>query len=211
MRRTVSLPPSIIIERLPEDARIFVLGCGDCATREQFGGAAQCRELAERLAEAGVPVSGWAVPPEGEGTCNPGVARRLIEANASALANTTAIVLMACAQAEPALAQVTELPLVSGVRTIVGVETGGGALTVEECHLCARCVARASGGLCPHSFCPKGLMNGPCGGAQGGRCEVYPGRPCVWDLIYRRLQAAGKLDLLDGYQAPVSFRLPADD
>jgi hypothetical protein len=54
-------------------------------------------------------------------------------------------------------------------------------------------------------------MNGPCGGAQGGRCEVYPGRPCVWDLIYRRLQAAGKLDLLDGYQAPVSFRLPADD
>lgn len=211
MRQTVTLPPSAIIERLPENARVFVLGCGDCATREQFGGATQCRELAERLTSAGLSVTGWAAPAEGEGTCDRRVARRLIDDNAPALAAATAIVLLACAQAEPALARLTELPVIPGVRTIVGVETGGGALSVEECDLCGRCVARATGGLCPHSFCPKQLMNGPCGGAQGGRCEVYPRRPCVWELIYRRLQAVGKLDLLEGYQAPVSFRLPVDE
>lgn len=211
MRRTVPLPASVIIERLPADEPVFVVGCGDCATREQFGGAQQCRELAGRLAEAGVAVTGWAVPAPGESTCNPGVARRVLAEHEHLLADAGVIVSLACPQAEPALAHATNLPIIAGVRAIVGTATGGGALTVEECTWCEQCIARATGGLCPHSLCPKSLMNGPCGGAQAGRCEVFPQRPCVWELIYRRLRAADALEILEGYRAPASFRLPTDD
>lgn len=207
MRRVVPTPLELIIARLPADAAVFVLGCGGCAAREQFGGAQQCRELAEDLAEADVEVVGWAAPDPGEGTCDPQVARRVLTEHADTLERAGVIVLLACPQGEPAVAQVTDLPVVSGVQTITGTTTGGGAMTVEECTLCDDCIARAAGGLCPHSFCPKQLMNGPCGGARAGRCEVFPDRPCVWELIYRRLKADGKLKLLERRRQPMSFRV----
>lgn len=211
MRRVVPTPLEVIIGRLPAGAAVFVLGCGGCATRERFGGAQQCRELAENLAEAGVQVAGWAAPEPGDAACDPRVARRVLTVHTDALQRAGVIVLLACPQAEPAVMQVTDLPLVAGVQTITGTTTGGGAMTVEECNLCDDCIARAAGGLCPHSFCPKQLMNGPCGGAQSGRCEVFPGRPCVWELIYRRLKADGKLKLLERYRKPMSFRVTPDE
>jgi hypothetical protein len=33
----------------------------------------------------------------------------------------------------------------------------------------------------------------------------------VWELIYRRLRSAGRLDVLDPYHAPVSFEITAQD
>ena len=140
-----------------------------------------------------------------------GLIRQKQGRHADALERAGVIVLLACPQAEPAVAQVTDLPLVAGVQTITGTTTGGGAMTVEECNLCDDCIARAAGGLCPHSFCPKQLMNGPCGGAQSGRCEVFPDRPCVWELIYRRLKADGNLKLLERYRRPMSFRVTPDE
>ncbi|MGD9497976.1 MAG: methylenetetrahydrofolate reductase C-terminal domain-containing protein [Armatimonadota bacterium] len=211
MRKTVILPLPAIIERLPADAPVFVLGCGDCATREQFGGAQQCRELAERLAAAGISVAGWAALAPGEAVCNLTLARRMLTDHANALAHAGVVLLLACPQGEPVVARATDLPVVAGVQAIVGSMTGGGSMTIEDCHLCDECIARAAGGLCPYSFCPKHLLNGPCGGAHGGRCEVFPKRPCVWELIYWRLQAAGALDILRGYRAPVSFRLAPDE
>jgi hypothetical protein len=54
-----------------------------------------------------------------------------------------------------------------------------------------------TGGICPLTACSKGLLNGPCGGSQDGRCEVFPQtRECGWQRIYERLEAAGRKDLL---------------
>jgi len=39
-------------------------------------------------------------------------------------------------------------------------------------------------------------LNGPCGGAKDGKCEVNPEAECAWELIYNRLKKLGKLDLL---------------
>jgi hypothetical protein len=43
-------------------------------------------------------------------------------------------------------------------------------------------------------MCAKGLVNGPCGGARHGKCEVDPEKDCAWTLIYNRLEKIGKLD-----------------
>lgn len=206
MQRAVPIPIAELVQRIPDIATVFVLGCGDCATSERFGGAAECVETASALRDQGVAVSGWAAPPEGEGTCDPRVARATLEGAAEALAQADAIVLLACAQAVPSVERATDLPVIAATLTVVGDLTGGNAASVEACDFCEQCIAEAAGRLCPHSFCPKHLINGPCGGAQGGRCEVLPKRPCVWELIHRRLKAAGMLTILRAYREPVSFR-----
>ncbi|MGI5817204.1 MAG: methylenetetrahydrofolate reductase C-terminal domain-containing protein [Armatimonadota bacterium] len=205
MRRTVPITLGRLVEQIPDGARVFVLGCGDCATRERFGGAAECVETADALAARGVQVAGWSAPAEGEGTCDPRVARATLAGASGALASADVIVLLACPQGEPAVTRATDLPVLVGTQVVMGGATGGNAASVDECNFCDRCIAEAAGGLCPHSFCPKHLINGPCGGAQGGRCEALPRRPCVWELIHRRLKVAGRLDILSVYQEPVSF------
>ncbi len=55
-----------------------------------------------------------------------------------------------------------------------------------DCHACGQCVLSQTGIICPMS-CPKGLRNGPCGGAVNDSCEVYPDKQCVWVRIHKRV------------------------
>lgn len=63
-----------------------------------------------------------------------------------------------------------------------------------DCGQCGECYLNITGGICPITSCSKSLVNGQCGGAQNGRCEVDPDMECGWELIYRRLKAVGRLD-----------------
>ncbi len=81
-----------------------------------------------------------------------------------------------------------------GVRVFPGLNTTfyGANLSSGEwkemCAGCGSCVLHLTGGLCPVARCAKSLSNGPCGGSQGGRCEIDPDVPCVWQLIHDRLK-----------------------
>jgi len=55
-----------------------------------------------------------------------------------------------------------------------------------DCRSCGQCVLSQTGIICPMS-CPKGLRNGPCGGAINNSCEVYPDKECVWVRIHKRV------------------------
>jgi hypothetical protein len=55
-------------------------------------------------------------------------------------------------------------------------------------------VLEITGGICPIARCSKSLLNGPCGGSSGGKCEIDPEVDCGWQLIYDRLSALGKLE-----------------
>lgn len=63
-----------------------------------------------------------------------------------------------------------------------------------DCGQCGECYLNITGGICPITACSKSLVNGQCGGAQNGRCEVDPDMECGWERIYRRLEAVGRLD-----------------
>ena len=206
MQATVQRPFDKIVEEIGDSASVFVFGCGDCATDERFGGERECSNMAERLGVAGIAVTGWAVPPDGGSTCNPITSRTLVLANSEAIAAADTILLLACAQGMPAVSEaVGDKRIIQGTHTIIGTQTAGGADDFASCGYCDVCLAELTGGLCPYAFCPKHLLNGPCGGAQGGRCEVFPSRQCVWELIYRRLKEDGRLDVLMRYQQPADF------
>lgn len=66
----------------------------------------------------------------------------------------------------------------------------------ERCQACGNCVLDKTGGVCPVTRCSKSLFNGPCGGSQGGKCELADDIECGWQLIYDRLKRLNKLDSL---------------
>ena len=70
---------------------------------------------------------------------------------------------------------------------------------LENCGGCGNCVLAFTGGICPIARCAKSLMNGPCGGSQGGSCEVSKDIDCAWLQIYYRLKNQGRLDLMTKY------------
>ncbi len=80
----------------------------------------------------------------------------------------------------------------------------GMALTEKRCDACAQCYLNITGGICPIVDCSKSLVNGQCGGAKNGKCEVDPNKDCAWEKIYRRLEKQGRLE--EFLNQPVQLR-----
>lgn len=80
----------------------------------------------------------------------------------------------------------------------------------ERCAACGDCILGLTGGICPIARCSKSLLNGPCGGSEGGKCEVNPEIQCAWQLIYDRLTAMNKLNVLLEIQPPKNWRTSRD-
>ena len=78
----------------------------------------------------------------------------------------------------------------------------------HDCRQCGECYLNLTGGICPITACSKSLVNGQCGGAKDGKCEVDPNMECGWERIQKRLAQIGRLDLL---KCPVQLRNYATD
>ena len=72
-----------------------------------------------------------------------------------------------------------------------------------DCKQCGQCYLNITGGICPITACSKSLVNGQCGGAKNGMCEVDPTMECGWERIQKRLAQIGRLDAL---KAPIQIR-----
>ena len=77
-----------------------------------------------------------------------------------------------------------------------------------DCKQCGECYLNITGGICPITACSKSLVNGQCGGAKDGKCEVDPNMECGWERIQRRLAQVGRLDAL---KCPIQVRNYATD
>ncbi len=77
-----------------------------------------------------------------------------------------------------------------------------------DCKQCGECYLNITGGICPITACSKSLVNGQCGGAKNGMCEVDPNMECGWERIHRRLAQLGRLDAL---KCPIQVRNYATD
>ena len=78
----------------------------------------------------------------------------------------------------------------------------------HDCKQCGECFLNLTGGICPLTACSKSLVNGQCGGAKAGKCEVDPNMECGWERIYQKLKKLGRLDAL---KCPVQVRNYATD
>jgi ferredoxin len=93
--------------------------------------------------------------------------------------------------------------------TFIGVVDEPGVFS-ERCQMCGDCILHLTGGVCPIARCSKSIMNGPCGGSQDGRCEINADVPCGWQLIYDRLKAQGRLELLEEVIPPKDWKSGRD-
>ncbi len=81
-----------------------------------------------------------------------------------------------------------------------------------DCAQCGQCYLNDTAGICPITSCSKSLVNGQCGGSQGGMCEVDKDMECGWERIYRRLEKMDKLTLLNGHEPRVrNYKKPDTD
>ena len=55
-------------------------------------------------------------------------------------------------------------------------------------------------------MCAKGLLNGACGGAKDGKCEVSSENDCAWIMIYEKLKELGQLENLIAIREPKNFQ-----
>jgi len=56
-----------------------------------------------------------------------------------------------------------------------------------DCALCGDCHLNDTGAICPITSCAKSLINGACGGAKNGNCEVDNDMKCGWEQIHKRI------------------------
>ncbi|HUW63166.1 MAG TPA: methylenetetrahydrofolate reductase C-terminal domain-containing protein, partial [Spirochaetia bacterium] len=198
-----------ILSCLEGKDNLFVIGCGGCAKAIHSGGDVEVTQMVTELAKSGKKVIASGVP---ERTCYIQHARTFLEPRKQELEDCGALVIMGCGGAVQVVRQATEeyglvKPIISALNSIGHFDTiVPGAEFVEQCLECGDCVLNRTGSICPVTKCAKGLLNGPCGGSENGKCEVNPDRDCAWVLIYNRLQVLGELDKMYQYQPPKDYR-----
>jgi len=129
--------------------------------------------------------------------CNRDFVGEYIKAYSNEIKEAEAVLVFSCGVGTQIVSSLLEDKVVyTGCDTLY--LNGFQGLNVQEfnCNQCGQCYLNSTGGICPLTNCAKGLLNGPCGGAKDGKCEVNPEADCAWELIYKRLKRLGKLDLL---------------
>ena len=195
---TSAKPFEEILSLLKDEDYIFVVGCNVCAAKLKTGGEPEVLDMCRQLEESGKHVVGWALP---TAACSIRSFESLAEKNEK-IKEARCILVMGCGSGVSSVASVVDLPIYGSNNTLSLGGSGGGKLLSNQCVMCGDCTISEYGGLCPKSQCPKALLNGPCGGAVDGMCEVNREMNCVWTLIYERLKRINRLDLLYVIHAP---------
>ncbi|MFH0826125.1 MAG: methylenetetrahydrofolate reductase C-terminal domain-containing protein [Pseudomonadota bacterium] len=190
-----------ILDMVGEFPRVLVAGCGTCVAVCLAGGEKEAGILASKLdlARSRQGSEFKAVSATVERQCD----REFLRLFAEHIEESDAVVSLACGAGIQFLAQMyPDKPVFPGVDTsFIGVNEGAG-VWAERCRSCNQCYLGITGGICPVTMCAKGLLNGPCGGPQNGKCETDPERDCAWVQIVARLDRQSRLDLLSTIVPP---------
>jgi ferredoxin len=192
----------IVAERKPFDEiktmlagcrKVFILGCDTCVSVCMTGGKKEVGLLASQL-RMSFKKDGRDIQID-EDTVERQCNREYMELVLNKLQEYDLVVSMACGAGVQLLSDLSEpLQILPGVNTrFIGMTPKDGTWE-ERCRACGDCVLGETGGICPVTVCAKGILNGPCGGTDHGKCEVDKEKDCAWTLIYRRLEKMGKLD-----------------
>jgi ferredoxin len=199
IRSITKQKPAEEIDRLLNGlGRIFIIGCGTCTTLTRTGGEPEVRAMKDRLSGQGKLVTGTMILPV---ACDNLTGEALNEYGQQ-IEQADVLLIMTCAFGVQTIARQIQKMVVPALDTIfIGKENGIGQFD-EICTQCGTCVLGETGGICPVTSCHKGLVNGPCGGTNNGKCEIDSEKDCAWTLIYNRLKDLGRLDLMRTLQKP---------
>jgi hypothetical protein len=190
---TEQKPLQEVLESLKEYKKVFLVGCGECAATCKTGGEPELLAMKKLLEEQGKTVLGMCMP---SAPCVASQIKTELAKNMKALREAEAILVLACGLGVQSVKDNDRLGLtvLPCCNTIFGAVMDAQGNFYEKCSMCAECVLDVTGGICPITLCAKGLLNGPCGGMNKGKCEVDQEKDCAWVLIYKELEKKNKLE-----------------
>jgi ferredoxin len=175
---------------------VLVAGCGTCVAVCLAGGEKEAGVLASQLmlSAAQEKKDFRATAATVERQCD----REFLHLFKEKVSESDAIVSLACGAGIQFMAETyPETPVCPGVDTsFIGVAEEAGEWT-ERCRACNQCYLGFTAGICPITMCPKSLLNGPCSGSVGGKCETDPERDCAWTTIYYRMESFSRASELE--------------
>ncbi|MBQ9844156.1 MAG: methylenetetrahydrofolate reductase C-terminal domain-containing protein, partial [Oscillospiraceae bacterium] len=172
---------------LEDKENIFVVACNKCFKAFETMEEPECDKLVALADGLDKHVTGVM---KADFLCNQnhtGKALQLPE-------GTENVVVLSCGLGVQTVAAMLDKPVYAACDSICYTGHHGMALTKKACDACAQCYLGMTGGICPVVDCSKSLLNGQCGGAKDGKCEVSPDKDCAWQKIQERLEKQGRLE-----------------
>ena len=183
--------------------KAFVLVCHGC--KEVHFPEKEADELLKELTEAGIVTGSLTT----DYICNPENLKLRLARHTAAIDEAETILVLSCGVGVQTVADLyTAKKVIPGCDTIALPGFQGVTPLEYDCKQCGECYLNLTGGICPITACSKSLLNGQCGGAKDGKCEVDPNMECGWERIQRRLAQIGRLDAL---KCPIQVRNYATD
>ena len=178
--------------------KVFILNCYGC--KEIYFPEEEANALQKELVDEGI-VTGILTT---DYICNTENLSQRLESSIAAIEAADTILVFSCGVGVQTIAAKFE-----GKRVFPACDTyrlpgfQGVTPLQHDCKQCGECFLNLTGGICPLTACSKSLVNGQCGGAKDGKCEVDPSMECGWERIQKRLAAVGRLDAL---KCPIQIR-----
>ncbi len=182
-----------LMENIKDYKSFFLVGCSECAALCGTGGEPELSAMKEELEKQGKQVTGTFVAKTG---CQVlGTKIELKKTSKEAVENADCILVMSCGAGTQTAVELfkDKAVYVTNDSLFLG-NMSRLQMFDERCSLCGECILDKTGGICPITTCPKGLLNGPCGGTNEGKCEVSSDIECAWVRIYNRLNDINRLD-----------------
>ena len=191
-----------IIGYLEGEKKVFILGCNGCAQSSGSGGPEQVAEMKTKLEEAGKEVTGIKVI---DFLCEKALVKSGLRGKVEEVMVADSMLVMTCGIGVQAVAASVNKHCHPACDTINLGGSRGEWKGRERCWECGDCVLDYTAGICPLTACTKSLLNGACGGASKGNCEISPDRPCGWELIYEQAKARNQTARLRDFIAAKDF------
>ncbi len=182
-----------ILAALEGCGRVFLIGCAKCATVCKSGGEEEVFLMQERLASSGKAITGSIIIDE---ACHMLRAGRDLRGKKEMVEEADALLVLACGAGVQSVSDAIPKKTVAALDTLFLGNIRRFGQFEQKCSLCGDCIVTETAGICPVTVCPKGLLNGPCGGMADGRCETDPEAECAWVRIHERLTAQGGAERL---------------
>jgi hypothetical protein len=192
---TTLKPLDEILESISPYRRILIAGCDGCTQPprgiREVKTLKQLLELAGQLKGKKFEFKVTSVVKQCDSVLTTSALKPYVE-------DVEAVLSLACGAGPQTVAEFfPDLPVFPAQNShFIGMDDRQQGTLDDSCSACGDCILALTGGICPVTRCSKGLLNGACGGASNGKCELDPERDCGWELIYERLKRLGRLDLI---------------
>ena len=182
-----------ILSYLGNYKKVFLVGCNTCAKLCKTGGMDEVLAMEQFLKEHGIEVTGIDVLDEG---CHIQLAKKELRLHKDELKRAECLLVLSCGAGVQAVSQNTDIPAFPALDSMYLASSERVGIFIEECSLCGDCVLGETAGICPVTQCPKGLLNGPCGGVKNRKCEVSSELDCAWVKIYEKLKKQNRVKVM---------------